>query len=876
MNSPASSVSSILLAELPWGDNSLLDETLTLDTLSDTNSLSSNSPAINQGLLGATPKPINSFRKHSIYASRPLAKRITPAATVSVCAPAQPNAPEGLSVKDWAQSLVPSDPPDHVPWGDGEDNAYVIADADDAPGGLRAPHILVENPPSPFRARHDGLHLKVPKNGDSSDSYLRSTAPLTIRRDRKRNRAPTNKPINELFFEREISLSPGSGGRTERLSLQIPTATMSPELVDLMLELHNLKTFFQEPPGGAKAPNSKPPQKAPRSNEQEDTKAPTLILSDSHSAFPIPLSRPGSDASLKGPLSACRNTDTSGTTPIAIAARRGRKMLAPLAVQSTAIGDSSDIMYPGMPTAFLGTPSAYSPHSGMPLSGPAGNCAPPAPPNGLDIQGMIESLRGQCAAFPATPNTPNYPTQTPSEPLPPLPSDVKAQPEKRKRRRASEAANPKKYRPRQGNTLTRQDTLASLSAGLDAGVADSSNIYFGQDLAKSTASFHAVKSSRSSHWDLDNVTRPKAASSARASLSMVSPPSPNQQQKNRRRTMAIVGDDRIGEWAASQNFSESPSKVPDVPRSALRHTSSPPPNKPSHQSRASSVSSTYAPRGILRNRKSVRFASLPGRKSNSVECTPRPSIDQIGSGDYSHQDQTQDRRRGGRVSLPTLSSARERKACRQVKDSTSDATSTIHPSSVPSHPTSLSSKSRNSATSDGQKLIPRRRHTFTPTPELRSQPPSNATQDPSSRTRSDRSVFVTSPTPTKHRPPPVVRSTRTTTITPRKSVMTIEEQMPVMRQTGSQLSPQKTPRLCRKSMAPTIDPDYRSSDKENRGLGRASLAYPSPISFHNGGNQTAARKERSMSVDEYDSKGSKGKGASRMPVPLRNILTRFK
>ncbi|KAG5220864.1 hypothetical protein IMY05_C4502000400 [Salix suchowensis] len=275
-------------------------------------------------------------------------------------------------------------------------------------------------------------------------------------------------------------------------------------------------------------------------------------------------------------------------------------MLAPLAVQSTAIGDNLDIMYPGMPTAFLGTPSVYSPHSGIPLSGLAGVRAPPAPPNGLDldIQGMIESLR--------------------ANPLPPLPSEAKAQPEKRMRRRASEAANPKKYRPRQSDSPSRQDTLASLSAGLDVGVVDSSNVYLGQDLAKSTTSFHVVKSPRSSHWDLDNLTRPKAVSSA--------------QQKNRRRTMAIVGDDRIGEWAASQNFSDdtpSPSKVPDVPRSALRHTSNPPPNKPSHQSRASSVSLTYAPRGILRNRKSVRFASLPGRKSNSVECALRPRIDQL-------------------------------------------------------------------------------------------------------------------------------------------------------------------------------------------------------------------------------------------------------
>ncbi|KAF4593870.1 hypothetical protein EYR40_008665 [Pleurotus pulmonarius] len=870
MNSPASSVSSILLAELPWGDNSLLDETLTLDTLSDSYSLSSNSPAINQGVLESTPKPINSFRKQNIYASRPLAKRVTPAATVGIGAPAQPNAQEGLSVKDWAQSLVPSDPPDHVPWGDGEGNTYVISD--DAQGGFRAPHILVKNPPSPFRARHDGPHLKVPKDGSPSDSYLRSTAPLTIRRDRKRDRAPTNRPINELVFEREISLPPGSGGRPERLSLQIPATTMSPELVDLMLELHNLKTFFQEP-GGEKAPASKPPHRSPRSQAQEDTKAPTLILSDSHSVFPIPLSRPGSDASLKGLLSASKNPDTSGTTPIAIAARRGRKMLAPLAVQSNAIGDNSDIMYPGMPTAFLGTPSAYSPHSGMPLLGPTGSCAPPAPPNGLDIQGMIESLRGQCAAFPATPNTPNYPTQTPSEPLPPLPSDTKAQPEKRKRRRVSETTNPKRYRPRQGGPMTRNDTLASLSAGLDACGTDSSNIYFGQDLAKSTASFNAVKSSRSSHWDLENVTRPKILSSGRASLSTVSPmcpPSPTQQQKNRRRTMAIVGGDRIGEWAASQNFSEdppSPSKDPDVPRSALRHTSSPPADKPSHQSRASSVSSTYAPRGILRNRKSVRFASLPGRKSNSIECAPRPRIDHIG-----HQDQTQDRRRGGRASLPTPSSALERKSGREVNDFAQNTTS-----SVPSQPpTSLSSKSRNSATSDTQKLITRRRHTFTPTPELRSQPTSNAAQG-SSRTRNDRSVSITSPTPTKHRPPPVVRSTRTTTITPRKSIMTIEEQMPIMRQTGSQLSPQKTARLCRKSMASTNDPDHRSHDKENRGVGRASLGYaPSPVSFHNGGNQTAGRKERSMSVDDYDSKGSKGKGASRMPVPLRNILTRFK
>ena len=158
---------------------------------------------------------------------------------------------------------------------------------------------------------------------------------------------------SDLVFEREVTLR--TDGQPRRLSLQIPATSMNPEMVDLMLELKNLSSFFSgEPP--------------PISPEKKNTLIPpTLVVSNSEISVPI-------------------NLDAVGDSPLPLATRRGKKMPIPLELKTETGPDA----YPDIPTAFLGSPSCYSPKFEF---------AATASRQSMDFQDMINSLRSQCIAL---------------------------------------------------------------------------------------------------------------------------------------------------------------------------------------------------------------------------------------------------------------------------------------------------------------------------------------------------------------------------------------------------------------------------------------------------------------------------------------------
>ncbi|KAF8892150.1 hypothetical protein BD779DRAFT_1670494 [Infundibulicybe gibba] len=186
--------------------------------------------------------------------------------------------------------------------------------------------------------------------------------------------APRNLPTRQvshlqsfrdaLVFEREITLK--TDGRTKRWSLHVPATTMKPEMVDMMLELQGLNSFFRE--GLQDLDNSV----AALHQEKDKFDLPSLTISNSHSTVPLLLGASG---------------DVISELPLSLAARRGKRCLPALSVKQT----PGEIMYPGFPTAFLGSPSTYSPK--FEFANNNGDTT-------LDLQDMIANLRSQTAYIP--------------------------------------------------------------------------------------------------------------------------------------------------------------------------------------------------------------------------------------------------------------------------------------------------------------------------------------------------------------------------------------------------------------------------------------------------------------------------------------------
>ncbi|KAJ7066601.1 hypothetical protein C8F01DRAFT_1123844 [Mycena amicta] len=181
-------------------------------------------------------------------------------------------------------------------------------------------------------------------------SARRSQAPEVLKqRDSAQSKRATNR--HALVFEREIILHTGS--KSNRVSLQAPANSMDPDVAAMISELQDLNSFFKK----QQQPSELPPP-------------PSLIVSNSHFSLPV---------SFESPVKQI----PQATLPLA--ARRG-KMLPPVSINQA----FDETEYPGMPTAFLGSPSTYSPkfefasHPGR---------------SSMDLQEMVTSLRSQCASI---------------------------------------------------------------------------------------------------------------------------------------------------------------------------------------------------------------------------------------------------------------------------------------------------------------------------------------------------------------------------------------------------------------------------------------------------------------------------------------------
>ena len=134
----------------------------------------------------------------------------------------------------------------------------------------------------------------------------------------------------------------------------------------MMVELRNLNSFFK---AGLENPDQ---SVAVPSNANNMPEPPSLIISNSHCAIPISL-----------------ESSENISAPLSLAVRRGKDHLPPLLLKTIKY-DSLVTEYPSIPTAFLGSPSAYSPKF---------EYANTADDPSLDLEDMIASLRAQCASM---------------------------------------------------------------------------------------------------------------------------------------------------------------------------------------------------------------------------------------------------------------------------------------------------------------------------------------------------------------------------------------------------------------------------------------------------------------------------------------------
>lgn len=183
-------------------------------------------------------------------------------------------------------------------------------------------------------------------------------------------RVPDHTPA---FFP--LSFPPvRNNGKLRRWSLGAPPSYLSTEFIARHLDSQRIDVIT-----GA--------QLAQSDASNDDKSLPLPAIKVSTSTTTIALSFPGSP-------------EGSTPAPEPLAIRRGKKMPAPVAVHSLHRAEEE---YPGIPTAFLGTPSAYLPHFHITSS----SIAPPNA-NSIPIGDMISALRSQAASLKVSSPTETY------------------------------------------------------------------------------------------------------------------------------------------------------------------------------------------------------------------------------------------------------------------------------------------------------------------------------------------------------------------------------------------------------------------------------------------------------------------------------------
>lgn len=240
----------------------------------------------------------------------------------------------------------------HIPWGD-------LSEVSPKPWIFEGSILSAED----FKSKQDEIRIRRLLRASDNARVMAAPAQIARPEPARSPEPPTsvfpaaNSSREALVFEQEITLQ--NDGQSKQWSLQVPASTMNPEMVDMMLELHDLNSYFIKSPdvGGE------------RVGIRDKFVPPTLMLSNSTLAIPISL-----------------DSSPSLTSETPLAVRRGKKVPPTLNLNE----EPNDMPYPSIPTAFLGSPSTYSPKFEYANHGDEPS---------MNLDDMVANLRSRCSSL---------------------------------------------------------------------------------------------------------------------------------------------------------------------------------------------------------------------------------------------------------------------------------------------------------------------------------------------------------------------------------------------------------------------------------------------------------------------------------------------
>ncbi|KAI9510508.1 hypothetical protein F5148DRAFT_1178968 [Russula earlei] len=271
------------------------------------------------------------------------------------------------ALQTWISAVPRSTPPDILPWSPPREKpAYVWV-----PEGSCFPPSYLR---SCLRERHGPIDIDTHLLSASGEARRDVTLKPIEPPDSPSRSRPLRRCASHSTHARVADCTPSNipmmfpplhvRGKLRRWSLGVPPSYISTEFMKRRHESQRVDAVAGIESAQSDALNDAPPLPLP-------------AIKVSTSTATIAISFPGSP---EGP--------THAPEPLAI--RRGQKMLASLTLRSPRHATEE---YPSIPTAFLGTPSAYSPH--FRLTSSNAQCDAES----LPISDMISTLRSQAASL---------------------------------------------------------------------------------------------------------------------------------------------------------------------------------------------------------------------------------------------------------------------------------------------------------------------------------------------------------------------------------------------------------------------------------------------------------------------------------------------
>jgi hypothetical protein len=438
---------------------------------------------------------------------------------------------------------------------------------------LRERHSPPDTGP-PSTTLHVSRLLSVSRHSEHSKSPSRS---LSIRPRSSNSAYFTRTPDVTPAAHTTAATVPSVHVRTKlrRWSINVPPSYLNTEILKHQLEFRRLDatigTYFAQ--------------------SETWNEAPLPSIKVSTSTTTIAVSIPGSP-----------ETPIPTPEPEPLAIRRGKKMLSPLALQTLKHVDD----YPSIPTAFLGTPSAHSPHFQFPSLNARSET------KSLAVGDMINTLRSQVADL-----RPSFP---------------------------AEAGDPLLDKPPPSNNSLSADVVQSISEDEWAFAHELMSRYSGHSQSKTPSK--EKRSRRQAATTRKSLTPetglPTVIQSSRARRASV-PPAVST-PKNRPKSSSAPRTDLIKPGNNSTSMKQGKASRLTTPIVGNRRHLTRPVSSPGlpfglgssasdslDTSLSSSMSEypTKRPMGILKHVKSVRFAEMPTKDDAEVN-TPLVSQPRVG------------------------------------------------------------------------------------------------------------------------------------------------------------------------------------------------------------------------------------------------------